>query len=257
EAPAFNPDYHEQLRAETKNWSLLVSANRFSTPILRRAMGFEGEILETGYPRNDHLHAPDKEKRAAEVRRALGLPEGKKVVLYAPTWRDNQAHRRGQFRLDLQLDLEDAERRLGRDHVVLVRRHSNVVDAVSGAGNGFVFDVSDYPDIADLYLVADILVTDYSSVMFDYANLQRPMLFFTYDLEHYRDVLRGFYFDFEREAPGPLIPDSDGLISAIRDIDTVRATYADRYRDFHERFCGLDDGQATGRVVDRLVERML
>ncbi|MDT0411320.1 MULTISPECIES: bifunctional glycosyltransferase/CDP-glycerol:glycerophosphate glycerophosphotransferase [Streptomyces] len=255
EAPAFNPDYHEQLRAETKNWSLLVSANRFSTPILRRAMGFEGEILETGYPRNDHLHAPDKEKRAAEVRRALGLPEGKKVVLYAPTWRDNQAHRRGQFRLDLQLDLEDAERRLGRDHVVLVRRHSNVVDAVSGAGNGFVFDVSDYPDIADLYLVADILVTDYSSVMFDYANLQRPMLFFTYDLEHYRDVLRGFYFDFEREAPGPLIPDSDGLISAIRDIDTVRATYADRYRDFHERFCGLDDGQATGRVVDRLLRR--
>ncbi|MDT0423210.1 bifunctional glycosyltransferase/CDP-glycerol:glycerophosphate glycerophosphotransferase [Streptomyces evansiae] len=255
EAPAFNPDYHEQLRAETKNWSLLVSANRFSTPILRRAMGFEGEILETGYPRNDHLHAPDKEKRAAEVRRALGLPEGRKVVLYAPTWRDNQAHRRGQFRLDLQLDLEDAERRLGRDHVVLVRRHSNVVDAVSGAGNGFVFDVSDYPDIADLYLVADILVTDYSSVMFDYANLQRPMLFFTYDLEHYRDVLRGFYFDFEREAPGPLIPDSDGLISAIRDIDTVRATYADRYRDFHERFCGLDDGQATGRVVDRLLRR--
>ncbi|NJA56387.1 CDP-glycerol glycerophosphotransferase family protein, partial [Streptomyces sp. NEAU-H3] len=92
-------------------------------------------------------------------------------------------------------------------------------------------------------------------VMFDYANLQRPMLFFTYDLEHYRDVLRGFYFDFEREAPGPLIPDSDGLISAIRDIDTVRATYADRYRDFHERFCGLDDGQATGRVVDRLLRR--
>ncbi|MEV0845806.1 CDP-glycerol glycerophosphotransferase family protein [Streptomyces sp. NPDC049954] len=254
DAPAFDPKYHERLLQESPNWSVLVSANPFSTPILRRAMAYRGEVLETGYPRNDQLYAPDREQRARRTREALGIPAHKKVVLYAPTWRDDQAHRRGQFRLDLQLDTEEAQRRLGADHVLLVRRHSNVVDSVEGAGNGFVFDVSDYPDIADLYLAADILVTDYSSVMFDYAHLKRPMLFFTYDLEHYRDTLRGFYFDFEREAPGPMLSDSQELITAIRNVDVVSETYSDRYRRFHERFCAQDDGGASHRVADRMLE---
>ncbi|WP_431033535.1 bifunctional glycosyltransferase/CDP-glycerol:glycerophosphate glycerophosphotransferase [Streptomyces sp. P6-2-1] len=253
EAPAFNPEYHEQLRAESKNWSLLVSANRFSTPILTRAMGFDGEILETGYPRNDVLYAPDHPERAKEIRESLGLPPGKRVVLYAPTWRDDDAHSQGRFRFDLKLDTERAREELGHDHVLLVRRHSNTVDGVAGAGDGFVFDVSEYPDIADLYLAADVLVTDYSSVMFDYAHLRRPMVFFTYDLEHYRDTLRGFYFDFERNAPGPLVRTTEELLSALRNIDRVVADYSERYQLFHEEFCDLDDGNASARVVDRML----
>ncbi|MZD10563.1 glycosyltransferase [Streptomyces sp. SID5785] len=255
EAPKFDPEYHDRLRQESRNWSLLVSSNRFSTPILERAMGYDGEILETGYPRNDYLYAPDREERAAEVRKRLGIPAGKKVVLYAPTWRDDLAHRRGQFKFSLRIDVEDAKRRLGEDHVLLIRRHSNVVDQVPGAGDGFVFDVSEYPDIADLYLAADVMITDYSSVMFDYAHLKRPMLFFTYDLEHYRDTLRGFYFDFEEDAPGPLIRTSQELISAVRDIDTVSEAYQERFDRFHDLFCGLDDGQAARRVADRMLEQ--
>ncbi|NED83256.1 CDP-glycerol:glycerophosphate glycerophosphotransferase, partial [Streptomyces sp. SID11233] len=142
---------------------------------------FDGEILETGYPRNDVLYAPDQAERAKEIREALGVPPGKRVILYAPTWRDDDAHSQGRFRFDLKLDTERARAELGHDHVLLVRRHSNTVDGVTGAGDGFVLDVSDYPDISDLYLAADILVTDYSSVMFDYAHLRRPMVFFTYD----------------------------------------------------------------------------
>ncbi|MET9297065.1 bifunctional glycosyltransferase family 2 protein/CDP-glycerol:glycerophosphate glycerophosphotransferase [Streptomyces sp. NPDC003077] len=254
EAPKFDPKYHERLRIEAKNWSMLVSSNRFSTPILKRAMAFDGPIVETGYPRNDYLYAPDREARAQEVRRKLGLPEGKKVVLYAPTWRDDISHRLGQFRFDLRLDLEDAERRLGADHVLLVRRHSNIVDSIPGAGGGFVFDVSEYPDIADLYLAADMMITDYSSVMFDYAHLRRPMLFFTYDLEHYRDTLRGFYFDFEKDAPGPLIRTSEELIDAIADIDAVSARYQEQYDRFHHNFCDLDDGHASARVADLMFD---
>jgi CDP-glycerol glycerophosphotransferase len=255
EAPRFDPEYHDRLRQESRNWSLLVSANRFSTPILERAMGYTGEILETGYPRNDYLYAPDRDRRAAEIRKRLGIPAGRKVVLYAPTWRDDLAHRRGQFKFSLRIDVADARRRLGADHVLLIRRHSNVVDQVPGAGDGFVFDVSEYPDIADLYLAADVLVTDYSSVMFDYAHLGRPMLFFTYDLEHYRDTLRGFYFDFERDAPGPLIRTSRELVTALRDIDTVAEEYRDRFDRFQRLFCDLDDGHATARVVDRMLEQ--
>ncbi|MFD3535907.1 CDP-glycerol glycerophosphotransferase family protein [Streptomyces sp. NPDC058664] len=250
DAPKFDPNYHERLVQEAANWNILVSSNRFSTPILKRAMGYDGLIAETGYPRNDYLYAEDREERAKAVRERLGLPEGKKVVLYAPTWRDDLSHSRGQFKFDLRVDLEDARRQLGDDHVFLIRRHSNIVDSIPGAGNGFVFDASDYPDIADLYVAADIMITDYSSVMFDYAHLRRPMLFFTYDLEHYRDKLRGFYFDFENDAPGPLISTSEELIKAIREVDEVAGEYQEKYDKFHHLFCDLDDGHASARLAD-------
>ncbi|WP_306320342.1 MULTISPECIES: bifunctional glycosyltransferase family 2 protein/CDP-glycerol:glycerophosphate glycerophosphotransferase [unclassified Streptomyces] len=247
--------YLDRLGTEVGQWDMLVSPNSFSTPILRRAFGFEGEMLETGYPRNDvHHHAPaEQERRAAIVRRRLGLPADKKVVLYAPTWRDDQYHAAGKYTLDFRVDLDDARARLGDDHVLLVRRHPNVVDPVPGAGDGFVFDVSTYNDMADLMLVTDVLVTDYSSLMFDFANTGRPMLFFTYDLDHYRDTLRGFYFDFERSAPGPLLDTSRQLVDAVRDIDAISGTYALKYRHFKERYCDLEDGSAAARVVDRML----
>ncbi|MFF8590521.1 CDP-glycerol glycerophosphotransferase family protein [Streptomyces sp. NPDC015220] len=251
----FDREYQNRLALEANNWSLLVSSNRFSTPILKRAFSYDGEIQEAGYPRNDYLYSPDRDRIAEKVRQALGLPAGKKIVLYAPTWRDDQSHSAGQYRFDLRIDLDDARARLGDDHVLLIRRHSNVVDAVPGAGNGFVWDVSEYPDIAELYLAADIMITDYSSVMFDYAHLKRPMLFFTYDLEHYRDKLRGFYFDFEKDSPGPLVFTSEELVTSIRDIDEVSKRYQDRFERFHHLFCDLDDGHASARVVDRMLEQ--
>ncbi|MEU6084012.1 CDP-glycerol glycerophosphotransferase family protein [Streptomyces sp. NPDC047108] len=251
----FDREYQNRLALEADNWSLLVSSNRFSTPILKRAFSYDGEIQEAGYPRNDYLYSPERDAIAEKVRAKLGLPADKKVVLYAPTWRDDQSHSAGQYIFDLRIDLEDARRKLEDDHVLLIRRHSNVVDAVPGAGNGFVFDASEYPDIADLYLAADMMITDYSSVMFDYAHLKRPMLFFTYDLEHYRDKLRGFYFDFENDAPGPLIRTSEELIDAIRDIEKVSVEYQDRFDRFHHLFCDLDDGSASARVVDRMLEQ--
>ncbi|WP_189274343.1 bifunctional glycosyltransferase/CDP-glycerol:glycerophosphate glycerophosphotransferase [Kitasatospora griseola] len=245
--------YLERLAVEVENWDLLVSPNSFSTPILRRAFAFPGEIVESGYPRNDVLRRPGTEQRAAAIRRRIGIPEGKRVVLYAPTWRDDQYYAPGRYKLDFRIDLDDARARLGADHVLLVRRHPNVVDPVPGAGDGFVHDVSDYPDMADLSLITDVMITDYSSLMFDFVNTGRPILFFTYDLEHYRDTLRGFYFDFETSAPGPLLADSAQLITAIRHADAVRERYADRYRRFRRDYCDLDDGRAAARLADRLL----
>ncbi|MFE9249655.1 CDP-glycerol glycerophosphotransferase family protein [Streptomyces sp. NPDC007088] len=245
--------YLERVEKEVQNWDFLVSPNSFSTPILQRAFGFPGEMLASGYPRNDVLRRTDTQRRAERVRAWLGLPPGKRVVLYAPTWRDDQFYAPGQYKFDFRIDLDDARQRLGADHVLLVRRHPNVVDPVPGAGNGFVHDVSDYPDMADLSLITDVMITDYSSLMFDFANTGRPLLFFTYDLDHYRDTLRGFYFDFEQSAPGPLLDSSEQLISAIRDVDRIRAYYDERYRWFQREFCDLDDGNAAGRVVDRML----
>ncbi|MFE3457468.1 CDP-glycerol glycerophosphotransferase family protein [Nocardiopsis aegyptia] len=245
-------DYFDMLAWETRQWDYLVSPSPWATPILRSAFRFEGEILETGYPRNDIFFSPDREAVAERTRRRLGLPEGKKVVLYAPTWRDDKYYTRGKHKLDLHLDLRRMYEKLGDDHVLLVRRHPRVVDSVPIVGKDFVHDVSLYPEIMELFLVTDVLITDYSSMMFDFANTGRPMLFFTYDLESYRDNLRGFYFDFEETAPGPLLTRSDDVIGALQDIDRVAEEHRGTYRAFVDQFCPLDDGHAAERVVDRV-----
>jgi CDP-glycerol glycerophosphotransferase len=158
-----------------------------------------------------------------------------------------------RYRFDMRLDLERAWRELGPDYVFLIRGHHHMADDVpAGMRDGFAVNVTAYPDITELYLVADVLLTDYSSAMFDYAVTGRPMVFFTYDLAEYRDNLRGFYFDFEAEAPGPLLATSAEVIAALSDIDAVAASYRDSYQQFAARFCPLDDGKASARVCDRL-----
>ncbi|MFJ8044728.1 CDP-glycerol glycerophosphotransferase family protein [Kitasatospora sp. NPDC096147] len=247
--------YLTALDREVPQWSLLVSPSAFATPILRRAFRYDGELLESGYPRNDVLAAGAD---PAAVRRRLGIPDGKRVVLYAPTWREDQQRANGDgFHLGLRLDPDAARAALGEDHVLLVRPHAHVLEPLPGAGDGFLYDVGDYPDPQDLLLAADVLVTDYSSIMFDFAVTGRPMVFFTYDLEHYRDTLRGFYFDLEREAPGPLLPTSEQVVAELRALadgrgPTERQTQAyERFRAVH---CGLDDGGAAARVADRMLE---
>jgi CDP-glycerol glycerophosphotransferase len=245
--------YFEVLAADVARWDLLLSPNPFSTPIMRQAFRYDGEILESGYPRNDVLRSGDADRIAAEVRRRLGLPDGKKVVLYAPTWRDNQYYASGRYRFDLRLDLERAWQELGDDHVFLIRGHHHMAEDVpAGTRPDFTVNVTAYPDISELFLVSDVLVTDYSSVMFDFAPTGRPIVFFTYDLEQYRDNLRGFYFDFEAEAPGPLLATSSEVVSAISDIDAVASAYRAAYAAFTAKFCPLDDGKAAARACDRI-----
>jgi CDP-glycerol glycerophosphotransferase len=245
--------YYEVLAADVAKWDLLLSPNPFSTPIMRRAFHYEGEVLESGYPRNDVLRSGDADRIAADVRKRIGLPDGKRAVLYAPTWRDNQYYASGRYRFDFRLDLENAWRQLGDDYVFLIRGHHHMAEDVpAGARPDFAINVTSYPDISELFLVSDVLVTDYSSVMFDFAPTGRPMVFFTYDLEQYRDNLRGFYFDFEAEAPGPLLATSDEVVSAIRDIDSVAAAHRAAYEAFTAKFCPLDDGKAAARACDRI-----
>jgi CDP-glycerol glycerophosphotransferase len=231
-------------------WTHLVSPNAFSTEIFRRAFQYQGEIIEAGYPRNDVMYSPEADAIAAAVRARIGVPAGKKIVLYAPTWRDDQFYGRGRYKADWRIDLDHFARVLGDDHVLLARLHPNVVDGAPD--HPLVYDVSAYPDISELYLISDVMVSDYSSVMFDFANTGRPMLFFTYDLAHYRDKLRGFYFDFEAEAPGPLVESSADLIEALRSVDSVAQSYGRAYEAFTQRFCSLEDGKAAARVVDRV-----
>ncbi|MCA2227926.1 CDP-glycerol glycerophosphotransferase family protein [Nonomuraea aurantiaca] len=236
------PIWHRQA-AEVRGWDVLLSQSPWATPVLRRAFGYQGEILESGLPRNDVLTSPDRDSLAAAVRERLGLAEGKRVVLYAPTWRDYD--RKNAM---VKLDLAKAREALGADHELLVRAHPmQAMPAVPDIAH----DVTTYPDMADLLLVTDVLVTDYSSVMFDFAATGRPIVFYGYDLTKYSSK-RGLYIDLPEQAPGPVLSTSAEVIDALRSIDSVAAAHADRYDAFRATFAPRDDGKATARVVDHL-----
>jgi CDP-glycerol glycerophosphotransferase len=242
------------LHQEVVRWDVLVSPNPFTSQVMRRAYQYKGEILESGYPRNDVLNSTDRERIAVQTRERLGIPDGKKVVLYAPTWRDDDHIAAGRHKFDLALDLEHARHALGDDHVVLLRTHYSTTDRSWSQVDGFAIDVSKYPDMAELNLVADVLVTDYSSALFDFAVTGKPMVFFTYDLESYRDRAPGFCFDFEAEAPGPLVRTSEEAVAAIQKIDDAARDHADAYAAFTAKFCPYDDGHAAERVIKRFLE---
>ena len=237
----------------SRQWDVLVSPNRFSTPHLGRALAYEGEVMEAGSPRNDVLFSEDRGKVAERVRRDLGIDPGKRIVLYAPTYRDHLAYSPGRFRYEPALDFRAAQDVLGDDHVLLVRKHPLTAGRLPGAHAPFVRDVSSHPRTAELLLISDVLVTDYSSLMFDFAHTGRPMLFHAYDLEHYRDTVRGFYLDFETRAPGPLLASTGEVVEALRDLDSLTARHAEAYAAFREAYCDLDDGRASARVAERLM----
>ncbi|MEA2249733.1 MAG: CDP-glycerol glycerophosphotransferase [Solirubrobacteraceae bacterium] len=244
------PGLLDRLQRDVDRWDVLVSPNRASTPRLRQAFGYEGEVLEIGYPRNDVLSAPDREQRRAQVRGRLEIPDGATAVLYTPTFRDDAVFADRSF--ELGLDAAAFADALGGDHVLLLRLHYMVTERLPPMAHPAVRDVSLHLDVSELYLAADVLVTDYSSTMFDFAVTGKPILYLTYDLEYFQNELRGFYFDFEATAPGPLLRTSDAVADALRDLDKVQAEYARRYEEFAATYCEFDDGRAAARVVDRV-----
>jgi CDP-glycerol glycerophosphotransferase len=240
--PRFILEYEVTSEDDVRRWDYLVSPNEFSNPILRQV--YPGvPLLTTGYPRTDQLVSPRAPEIRDRVRQRLGLRPEQRAVLYAPTFRDHDITLRFPLQPSVLRDALDA------DTVLLARSHAMTPGDDSGGGWEGWLDVTSYPDMADLHLAADVLITDYSSSMFDFAVTGKPLLFYTYDLEHYR-AHRGFCFDFEHESPGPLLRTAEQVIEALRSLEDVRTQYAPRYEAFRRRFCHWDDGHASERVVD-------
>ena len=197
------------------------------------------------------LFAKNNEKDITDIKKKLGISPEKKVIMYAPTWRDDEYYGNGKYKFKLKLDLDLLKQQLGDEYVVLLRTHHYIADALDVTGlEEFAYNLSKYDDITEIYLISDICITDYSSVFFDFANLKRPMLFYTYDIDKYRDVLRGFYIDMEKELPGPLVYSTKEVIEQIKNIDEMTQKYAQRYEEFYQRFCSIDDGQASKRACE-------
>ncbi|WCM56337.1 CDP-glycerol glycerophosphotransferase family protein [Microbacterium sp. EF45047] len=241
--PGFHPRRMAAVVKESRRWDALLAQNLYASHILRKAYAFFGRpIWVEGYPRNDVLVNGD----AAGIRAALGIRPGERVLLYAPTWRDDRTE---------MVDFVDPEE-LARaaDAVVLVRGHSRTLRPGRDREGARVIDVTGYPDTAQLLLAGDALITDYSSVMFDFSVTGKPMYFLVPDLEHYRGELRGFYFDLAERAPGPLVRTQEELLRALAD-DGVPAAYAERYAAWRAQFNRRDDGRAAERVVSRILDQ--
>lgn len=246
----------ENFYIESRNWDYLITANQYSSGIFSRAFKYEKEIIEHGYPANDIFYKDKSELTVLEeaVKDRLGIPSNKKIILYAPTWRDDEMVGSWDHRFELKFDVDRFYEELGEEYALVLRMHHLVGDSmiIKDEHKSFLYDCSKYDDIQELYMIADILITDYSSVFFDYANTLNPMLFYAYDYEKYKDSIRGFYLDMEEELPGPVIKNDEALLEAIMNIDKIQVEYKDRYQTFHKKFCSLEDGKASKEVIDKV-----
>ncbi len=239
----------DELDADIARWNYLISPSRAGGQLLRAAFGYTGPLIDSGYPRNDLLSAPDRDERRARKRRELGIADGTTAVLYAPTFRDDDVD---EVDVPLRLDAPAMAARLGSGYHLLLRQHYYLGHRRPPGTAAGLTDVFADAEIAELYLAADVLVTDYSSAMFDFAVTGKPIVLYTYDLAHYRDRLRGFTFDLEAEAPGPLVHDPDALLATLLDLPAMIPAYASRYEAFRDRYSHFEDGGATERVLRAL-----
>lgn len=243
------PTEKEELRVVSRSiiWDYLLAQGEFTKSMAWRWFRFDNVVLESGYPRTDSLYRHDEEA-AAKLKAELGIPAEKKVMLYAPTWRDMD-------RFDMMLDLEDLRRDLSDEYVILVRPHYFVADKYDMPEDGnFVFDGGKTGKIEDLFPITDVLITDYSSVMFDFALTEKPMIFFAYDLEEYTRDTRGAYFDISTEAPGALALTTDEVIEAVRNIDRHYEMNGERIERFLSKYLTYETADSAANVYKAVFE---
>ncbi|HUP98975.1 MAG TPA: CDP-glycerol glycerophosphotransferase family protein [Aeromicrobium sp.] len=236
-------------RREGKRWDVLLAQNEFSALNLRSAYAYKGPVWVEGYPRNDALARSFKYDRSSyAIYHRLGIDPQLKIALWAPTWRE------GRRAMVDHLDLQQLASRLGPEWIVLVRGHVSTWGAGADQSGVGVLDVTTYPDITDLLQVTDILITDYSSVMFDWIVTGRPIIFCVPDLAHYAYASRGFYADLLADPPGPVVHTTAEVAHAIGAADEYAREYAEQVESWRERFAVHDDGHAAERVIKRMVD---
>lgn len=250
--PANSTRAISRIAEESAEWDLLVSPNAFFSSIARDEFRYSGDIQESGYPRNDRLVTGGSEDEVRELRARLGLPESAKVLLYAPTWRDKDA---SGARADLTgvLDLDRLAHDLGDEWVVVLRGHNyNVRSSRRDRSRGRIVDLSTHPDVNDLLIASDVLVTDYSSVMFDYLNTSKPVFLFVPDYAEYASQ-RGMYFDIREEAPGPVLESREALVAEVQNVDSYFERFGHRYEAQKVRFTSWDTGSSAESVVNTVL----
>jgi CDP-glycerol glycerophosphotransferase len=238
-----------ELGRTSRDWTLILTPAREMDVHYRTEYRYDGPIHSAGYPRDDAIVDTGAAARRTATRERLGIRPDQKVVLYAPTWRDDQATNWREAEAVHHLDVAEASRRLGEDYVVLMRGHRFHAAVLKRSEGARLIDVTTYPGINDLIVASDAAVLDYSSLRFDFALTGRPMVFLVPDLADYTGGIRGFLYDYRDTAPGPLLDTADQVIGALGDLDALAWEWSPRIAAFNEKYNYEADGHAAERVV--------
>lgn len=257
EMPKSARNYARWYRQQASKWTHLTSQSPYFTEKLTTAFSLDTlnlspKILEYGLPRNSSLlsRAVSGQKSGVEIRASLGIPSEARVLLYAPTFRDNQHSSVSGYTYSSLLDLEQFIHELGADWFVLVRSHYFIsTTPLENKEFERVIDVSRFDDINDLFSVADVLVTDYSSSMVDFALTDKPILIYAPDKEQYENTLRGLYIPFS-EFPGPVYSNQHALTNAIRRLSSLDSKWREQRSRFKKRFLPWDSVDTVTSVID-------
>lgn len=229
---------------DSSYWTYLLSSSTQVSKLLSKAFLIdEKKIITLGYPRNDMLMNVSEEVKD-RIFKKVGISTNKKVILYAPTFRDD-----AKDFFSIKLTLDNFISSLSDDYILMIRMHTNIKNKSSEIfDKKNIYDVSLYDDIQELYTIADILVRYYSSVFFDYSLLQKPIIFYAYDLEKYKNVLRGFYYDYE-SLPGVIVQSEDELYTCIKNIQNYNYN---KLNDFNHRFNEFQSSQSTLQILKKV-----
>lgn len=248
-------DFKEKNMIDVPRFDYFLSPSRYATEKFKSAFQIDMynsncKIIEAGYPRNDALINYSK-KDIIRLKKRYNLPTNKKVILYAPTWRDNQYSIKNGFEYQPDIDFDKLKKDFSDEYIVILRLHYYIANSISIKNHeGFLFNLSDVDDINDLYIVSDVLLTDYSSVFFDYANLCRPIIFYMTDKELYKNELRGLYMDIN-ELPGRVCENQKSLTYELMNIEKRSIIYT----EFNNKYNPKDDGKSSWRVLREVIKQ--
>jgi CDP-glycerol glycerophosphotransferase (TagB/SpsB family) len=232
-------------KEDASHWSMLLCSSKHVVDIYAQACAIDkSKIYPIGLPRNDVFARPKVEK--SQILEKYKLPSDKKIILYAPTYRDHKQED------PVNLDFSQLQKQLSDEYVFLLKLHPFLADYQinNDKTNRFVINLSKCDDIQELLLITDVLITDYSSVIFDFALTGRPMIFYAYDLDDYK---RGFYVNYEHFVPGPIAYDQEQLMELLKDYDQLYHQYQRKIFEFAEKY-NANVGCATEKAVKLLLD---
>ncbi len=242
--------YLSEFDEDVAKWDYLLSPNAYSTSKFKSAFQFEGEIIESGYPRNDALINSNKQTISL-LKQKHGIDSLDRVLLYTPTYRDNSYDDSNSYIQAIKLDLELMAKRLG-DWKIILRVHYLIAQNIDIDLPNVIIPKQSV-DINELILISDCLITDYSSVMFDYANVNKPIIFYAYDIDEYAKETRGFYQEYQKMICGENIKDTNDLIKILKNFTNYRQRYSEQRKLFSETYCALDDGKVSEKVIRKIM----
>lgn len=243
--------YLKNFKNEVDNWDYLVSPNSYSTEKFKSAFKFEKEFLEVGYPRNEYLHTYTEEDRT-NLRSKFGLGVDDIAILYTPTYRDSKNNGRASYYQELELDLEKLD--ATTNVKVFLRVHYLISEAIDVSKYKNIIDVSSYPSINDLFIASDALLNDYSSTMFDYLALDKPLILFPYDLSEYKNDIRGFYMEYS-QLPGEVIDGTDRLIEIANNLRSYHAIWKEDLSEFKQQMVLDSEKEASKLIVKKMFNK--